>query len=55
MDGGLLPAAPFFFSPERERAQWVGTEGEGERISSRLHAEHGTPWGTQSHDPEIMT
>jgi len=30
-------------------------EGEGERISSRLHAEHGTQCGAQSHDPEIMT
>ena len=37
--------------------KWVGEEGvgEGERISSRLSAEHVSWYGTLSHDPEIMT
>ena len=32
-----------------------GAERERERISSRLHDEHITQDGAQSHDPEIMT
>ena len=40
---------------EREREQAEGTEGEGQRTSSRLRAEHGAPSGSPSHDPEIMT
>ena len=32
-----------------------GAEAEGERISSRLHAEYGTQCGAQSNDPEVMT
>jgi len=32
-----------------------GVRRARERISSRLHAEHGARSGAQSHDPEIMT
>ena len=30
-------------------------EGKRERLSSRLHTQHGAPHGAQSHDPEIVT
>lgn len=33
--------------------QRCGAEGAGERNSSRVHAEHGTLRGAQSHDTEI--
>ena len=40
----------------REREQGgAEEEGEGERISSRLHAEHGSQRRAPSHDPDIMT
>ena len=39
---------------ERESEHAGEAEG-GERISSRLHAEHGTPREAQSHNPEITT
>ena len=37
------------------RVQWGGAEEEGERNSSRLHAECRALCGARSHDPEIMT
>jgi len=45
----------FIWEKERETAQAGGAEGKGERISSRLHTQHGARRRTQSHDPEIMT
>ena len=38
----------------RENTQ-AGGEGEGEYLSSRLHAERGAPHEAQSYDPGIMT
>ena len=35
---------------ERQKAREI----EGEKISSRLHAECGAPHGARSHDPEII-
>jgi len=32
-----------------------GADGEGERISSGLPAEHGAQLGAPSHNPEMMT
>ena len=44
-----------YFTERKERETWVGgTEGEGERISSRLCLECGVQCRAQSHDPEIM-
>ena len=48
----------FFRERETER-EWVhtlgaGAEGEGETISSWLHAEGGAPQGARFHDPEII-
>ena len=33
----------------------AGAEGKGERISSRLHAQHGAGLGSPSWDSETMT
>ena len=44
----------FIFILELEWAR-RGAEGEGERVSSRLPAEHGAQQGAQSHHTEIMT
>lgn len=40
---------------EREHTQRGGSEGEGERILSRLRAECGVQCGTRYRDPEITT
>lgn len=44
----------YFFERKRECVWWGGTEGEGERISSRSHAEYEAQGGAKSHNPEIM-
>ena len=44
-----------FFKREGDSEWWGAPEGEGERILSRLHTQHGAQHGTPSHDPEIMT
>ena len=55
----LLPFFFFFFFLRftlfLERAPKQGREKEGEKILSRLHAQHRAQRGTWSHDPGIMT
>ncbi|XP_064444042.1 sterile alpha motif domain-containing protein 12 isoform X2 [Mirounga angustirostris] len=45
----------YFRESERHSVHRGGGEAEGERISSRVLAEHGAPRSTPSQDPEIVT
>jgi len=47
----------FFFKrfTQRERESQSGGGEEGERIPSRLSAEHGASHGARNYDPKIMT
>lgn len=45
----------FFFILEIEHEWGEGQGGEGEKILSRLHAQHGPRHGARSHYPGIMT
>lgn len=53
----IFPSGLFFLRLTYllERGEKGGAEGEGERIASRLWAEHGAPHGTPIHNTEIMT